>query len=70
MEKLNSILGKIRNYFNDWKGYTVCYSYDNKNWKRLKTKVNIKKKKSNLGNKSKKRHCMVCVLSSLSFFKK
>ena len=38
-------IGKIRNYFNDWKGYTVCYSYDNKNWKRLKTKVNIKKKK-------------------------
>ena len=36
---------KIRNYFNDWKGYNVCYSYDNKNWKRLKTKVNIKKKK-------------------------
>ena len=38
-------IGKIRNYFNDWKGYTVCYSYDNKNWKRFKTKVNIKQKK-------------------------
>ena len=37
-------IGKIRNYFNDWKGYTVCYSYDNKNWKRFKTTVNIKKK--------------------------
>ena len=24
---------KLRNYFNDWKGYKVCYSYDNKNWK-------------------------------------
>ena len=35
-------IGKIRNYFNDWKGFTVCYSYDNKNWKRFKTKVNIK----------------------------
>jgi hypothetical protein len=38
-------IGKIRNYFNDWKGYEVCYSYDNITWKRLKTKVNLSKKK-------------------------
>ena len=38
-------INKIRNYFNDWKGYTVCYSYNNKNWKRLKTRVNIEKKR-------------------------
>ena len=38
-------INKIRNYDNDWHGFTVCYSYDNKNWKRLmNTKVNIKKK--------------------------
>ena len=38
-------INKIRNYFNDWKGYTVCYSYNNKIWKRLKTNVNIEKKR-------------------------
>ena len=36
---------KIRNYFNSWKGYTVCYSYDNIKWNRLKTQINIPKKK-------------------------
>jgi len=38
-------ISKIRNYFNDWKGYAVCFSYDNVTWKRLKTKVNTVKKK-------------------------
>ena len=38
-------IANIRNYFNDWKGYTVCYSYNNKTWKRLKTRVNIEKKR-------------------------
>jgi len=39
-------INKLRNYFNDWKGYKVCYSYDNKNWKRLKnTKFNGNTKK-------------------------
>lgn len=44
-EKTKFNIHKIRNYFNDWAGYTVCYSYDNKNWRRIKTKLNIKKKK-------------------------
>ena len=36
-------INKLKNYDNDWRGFTVCYSYDNKNWKRLKnTKVNLK----------------------------
>ena len=38
-------IANIRNYFNDWKGYTVCYSYNNKTWKRLKTRVNIERKR-------------------------
>tara|TARA_B100002019_G_scaffold167479_1_gene144881 strand:+ start:221 stop:1312 length:1092 start_codon:yes stop_codon:yes gene_type:complete len=38
-------INNIRNYFNDWKGYTVCYSYNNKTWKRMKTKLNIDKKR-------------------------
>ena len=27
----------IRIFDNDWRGFNVCYSYDNKNWKRIKT---------------------------------
>ena len=34
----------LRNYYNDWKKYKVCFSYDNKNWKRFKTNVNMKNK--------------------------
>ena len=33
------LIKNIRNYDNDWKGFNVCYSYDNKTWKRLKTKL-------------------------------
>jgi murein tripeptide amidase MpaA len=43
-EKTTFHIGNIRDYFNSWKGFTVCYSYDNKNWKRLKTTVNGLKK--------------------------
>ena len=35
----------LKNFDDDWKGYTVCYSYDNKNWKRLPTKIDFKKLK-------------------------
>ena len=35
----------LKNFDDDWKGYTVCYSYDNKNWKRLPTKIDLKKLK-------------------------
>ena len=38
-------INNLRNYFGDWEGYKVCYSYDNKNWKRLEnTKFNVSKK--------------------------
>ena len=33
----------LKNFDDDWKGYTVCYSYDNKKWKRLPTRVDLKK---------------------------
>ena len=26
-------INKLKNYDNDWRGFTVCYSYDNKKWK-------------------------------------
>ena len=42
--KTKFIISKIRNYFNDWKGYTVCYSFNNKIWKRMKTKLDMKTK--------------------------
>ena len=28
---------------NDWKNFNICYSYDNKNWKRHKTRINGRK---------------------------
>jgi murein tripeptide amidase MpaA len=39
-------INKLRNYFNDWSGYRVCYSYDNKNWKRIKNTKYSNSKKS------------------------
>ena len=35
----------INVFGNDWKGFNVCYSYDNKNWKRIKTSF-LKKNKT------------------------
>ena len=35
----------VNNFDDDWKGFNVCYSYDNKNWKRSPTKF-IKLKNS------------------------
>ena len=34
----------INVFGNDWKGFDVCYSYDNKNWKRIKTSFSKKNK--------------------------
>ena len=34
----------INIFGNDWKGFNVCYSYDNKNWKRIKTSFSKKNK--------------------------
>jgi len=39
-KKLKFIIHNIRNFDNDWKGFNVCYSYDNNIWKRKKTKLN------------------------------
>ena len=38
----------VNNYDDDWKGFNVCYSYDNENWKRTKTIVKTKKNKANI----------------------
>ena len=43
----------VNNYDNDWKGFTTCYSYDNVNWKRVKTIVKTQKKKTNISWKFK-----------------
>lgn len=34
------IIQNIRTYFNDWCSFNVCYSYDNKTWKRCETFIN------------------------------
>ena len=44
-KKTTFIIQNIKNYDDDWEGFKVCYSYDNKNWKRLKTRVHLKQKK-------------------------
>ena len=43
----------VNNYDNDWKGFNACYSYDNVNWKRVKTIVKTQKKKTNISWKFK-----------------
>lgn len=35
-------INNINNYDNDWKGFNVCFSYDNKTWKRYTTKLKKK----------------------------
>ena len=44
-QKTTFTIHDLKNFDDDWKGYTVCYSYDNKKWKRLPTKVDLKKLK-------------------------
>ena len=49
----------IRNinvFGNDWKGFNVCYSYDNKNWKRIKTSFSKKNKTLTWNHKSTKKN--------------
>jgi len=43
-QKTNFIIKNIRDYDGDWKGFNICYSYNNKTWKRFKTEVDIKNK--------------------------
>ena len=44
-QQIQFTIKNIHNYDNDWKGFNVCYSYDNKNWKRKTTRL---KKKTTL----------------------
>ena len=46
----------INIFGNDWKGFNVCYSYDNKNWKRIKTSFSKKKKTLTWKHKSTKKN--------------
>lgn len=39
---------EANNYDDDWKGFNVCYSYDNVTWKRTKTTIKTKKNKANI----------------------
>ena len=46
----------INIFGNDWKGFNVCYSYDNKNWKRIKTSFSKKNKTLTWNHKSTKKN--------------
>lgn len=50
---INYTIHNANNYDNDWKGFDVCYSYDNVNWKRTKTIVKTQKNKANISWKFK-----------------
>tara|TARA_B100001093_G_scaffold519563_1_gene609158 strand:- start:5772 stop:7508 length:1737 start_codon:yes stop_codon:yes gene_type:complete len=57
--KRKSITYTIQNiniFGNDWKGFNVCYSYDNKNWKRIKTSFSKKNKTLTWKHKSTKKN--------------
>ena len=45
---LQYTIHNVNNYYDDWKGFNVCYSYDNINWKRTKTKFLKRKNKVNI----------------------
>lgn len=38
-QRTHFTIKNIHNYDNDWKGFNVCYSYDNKTWKRKTTRL-------------------------------
>ena len=65
-QKTKFIIHDLKNFDDDWKGYTVCYSYDNKKWKRLPTKVDLKNLKMTWKINPKKKHYMVRVLCPIS----
>ena len=46
----------IRIFDNDWRGFNVCYSYDNKNWKRIKTSFSKVNKTLTWKHKSSKKN--------------
>jgi len=46
----------IRIFDDDWRGFNVCYSYDNKNWKRIKTSFSKKNKTLTWTHKSSKKN--------------
>lgn len=46
----------INVFGNDWKGFNVCYSYDNKNWKRIKTSFSKKNKTLTWKHRSTKKN--------------
>ena len=60
--KAENVKNKLVNYKienisvvnNDWEGFNITYSYDNKTWKRLPTKVNQKKRTIEWTIKAKK----------------
>jgi len=52
-KRLKFIIHNIRNFDNDWKGFNVCYSYDNKNWKRKSTKLSKNKLVWNFNSKKR-----------------
>ena len=46
----------INVFGNDWEGFNVCYSYDNKNWKRIKTSFSKKNKTLTWKHRSTKKN--------------
>ena len=53
---INYTIQDIKIFDDDWRGFNVCYSYDNKNWKRIKTSFSKKDKTLKWTHKTTKRH--------------
>jgi hypothetical protein len=53
---INYTIQDIKIFDDDWGGFNVCYSYDNKNWKRIKTSFSKKDKTLKWTHKTTKRH--------------
>ncbi len=52
----------INVFGNDWKGFNVCYSYDNKNWKRIKTSFSKKNKTLTWKHRSTKKRFILLII--------
>ena len=55
-KSMTYIIRNINVFGNDWKGFNVCYSYDNKNWKRIKTSFSKKNKTLTWNHKGTKKN--------------
>jgi hypothetical protein len=55
-KNINYTIQDIRIFDDDWRGFNVCYSYNNKNWKRIKTSFSKKNRTLKWNHKTTKKN--------------